>query len=89
VDGPSVTRFLLECVKQPVVDPSFRTKLREKLCALASREIGESATAATIAAQRASLAETKRKREHAAQNLALAENEEQHRVIAEVFERLR
>jgi hypothetical protein len=89
VDGPTATRFLLGCVRQRVLTPSFRAKLETKLRAIAARELGSPRPDQAVETKRAALAETRRKRERAAQNLALAEDETQYKAVAAVFDQLK
>ena len=89
VDGPTATRFLLGCVRQRVLRPSFRSKLEAKLRAIAARELCGPRPDQAVESRRAALAEARGKRERSAQNLALAEDEAQYRAVAAVFEQLR
>jgi hypothetical protein len=88
VDGPTATRFLLGCVRQRVLRPSFRSKLEAKLRTIAARELGGPRPDQAVESKRSALVEARRKRERAAQNLALAEDEMRYKAISAVFEQL-
>jgi hypothetical protein len=71
-----------------VLTTSFRGRLRRKLEAIAERELGAAQPDGVVEGLRSSLAEARRKRERAAENLALADGPGQYRAIAAVFESL-
>ncbi len=89
VDGPTATRFLLGCVRQRVLNPAFRSKLEAKIREIAERELGGPRPDRGVASKRAALAEVCRRRERAAQNMAMAEDQGQYRAVAAVFDQLR
>jgi len=89
VGGPVATQFVLGCVRQKVLAPAFRSKLEAKIREIAERELGGPRPDQGLAARRAALAEAGRKKERAAQNMALAEDQSQYRAVATVFEQLR
>lgn len=88
VDGLAATRFLLGCVRQRLLAPTLRTRLEQKLRAIAAREQSQQRPAEALPSKQAALAAVRRKRERVGQNLALAEDAEQYRAIAAVFEQL-
>jgi hypothetical protein len=88
LDGPTAVRFLLSCVRQRVLEPRILAKLEKRLRDRARQEQGDDAMnqelrsrETTLSALRGTLAKVKR-------NLALADTEEQYRVVATEFERL-
>jgi len=89
VGGPVATQFVLGCVRQKVLAPAFRSKLEAKVREIAESELGSPRPDQRLAIKRAALAEVSRKRERAARNMALAEDQSQYRAIAVVFEELR
>jgi len=89
VGGPVATGFVLGCVRQRVLSPSFRSKLEVKLREIAARELGAPRPDRGVASKRAALAEVSRKRERAARNMALAEDQGQYRAVAAVFDQLK
>jgi len=89
VDGPTATRFVLGCVRQRVLNPAFRSKLEAKIREIAEHELGGPRPERGVASKRASLAEVSRRRDRAAQNMAMAEDQTQYRAVAAVFDQLR
>ncbi len=88
VDGWLATRFVLGCIRQRLLTPGFRGKLEDRLRKLADRDRHDDGIDQEIAKKRTALAELKRKRERVSQNLALAENADQHRAIATIFDQV-
>ena len=88
VDGMLATRFVLGCIRQRLLTPGFRDKLEKRLRKLAERDRHDDGIDQEIAKKRTALAELKRKRERVSQNLALAENADQHRAIATIFDQV-
>jgi hypothetical protein len=89
IDGMLATRFVLGCVRQRLLAPALRSRLEQKLRALAVRECSPGPSEAALSSRRAALASLRGKRERAGENLALAEGPEQYRAVAAVFEQLR
>ena len=89
VGGPVATQFVLGCVRQKVLAPTFRSKLEAKIREIAERELGNPRPDQGLAVRRAALSEVSRKRQRAARNMALAEDQGHYRAVAEVFEQLR
>jgi DNA invertase Pin-like site-specific DNA recombinase len=88
VDGMLATRFMLSCVRQRLLTPSFRIKLEKRLRELAERDRSSVGHDRHIKAKRVALAELRRKRLQVERNLALAETQEQYRAIAGVFDQV-
>ena len=88
VAGPSATQFLLNCIRQRILTPSFRERLKQRLEAIAKCELGAARPDSVVEALRSALVEARRKREKAAENLALAQGPGQFEAIAAVFESL-
>lgn len=82
------TRFVLGCIRQRLLTPGFRAKLEERLRKLAERDRHDVGFDQEIAMKQTALAELTRKRELVTQNLALAENADQHRAIAKIFDQM-
>src|SRR4051812_13545240 len=89
VGGTAATQFVLGCVRQRVLSPSFRSKLESKIREIAERELGDPRPDRGVASKRAALAEMSRRRDRAAQNMAMAEDQGQYRAVAAVFDQLR
>jgi hypothetical protein len=89
VDGLVATRFLLACVRQRFLAPARRTRLEQKVRAIAQREQTRARPDSLLAAQQAALAGVQAKRERAGQNLALAEGPDQYQAVAHIFEELK
>jgi hypothetical protein len=89
VDGLVATRFLLGCIRQRLMAPPLKSKLEQKLRAIAERERSRISPDAELNAKRAMLAAERAKRERAGQNLALAEGPDQFQTVAAVFEQLK
>ncbi len=86
VDGVRATRFLLACVRQRVLAPGFRDRLRKRLEELARNERARAGPAAdAVAALEASLAEVRRKLALATENMAVA-TPDQFRAMSKVFD---
>ena len=89
VDGVQATRFLLSCVRQRILAPGFRDRLRKRLEELARNERAQASPAPDAAAAlEASVAEVRRKRTLAEENMALAATPDQFRAISKVFDQL-
>lgn len=88
VDGRVATSFLLASMRQRILVSGFRTKIEQKLRALAERQHGPNHGLDELNRLRTSLSDVRQKRDLAAKNLALAANEDQHRAIAAVFDQL-
>ena len=90
VDGPTAARFALACVRQRVLAPAFREKVRTKLAAIAARE---GAAGGGLGGERAALertlADVRRQREQAGRNLGLAVDADQYHAVSAVFNELR
>ena len=89
VGGPVATQFVLGCVRQKVLAPAFRSKLEAKIREIAERELGGPRPDQGLASKRAALAEVCRRRERAARNMAMAEDQTQYHAIAAVFDQLK
>jgi hypothetical protein len=89
VDGLLATRFLLGCVRQRLLTPGLRTRLEQKLRAIAEGEHKNARPDTTLTETKAALATVRAKRERAGENLALAEGADQYRAVARVFEELK
>jgi DNA invertase Pin-like site-specific DNA recombinase len=88
VDGVKATRFLLACVRQRVLAPGFRDRLRRRLEERARAEQTEARPAQGAGALEASLAEVRGKLGLAEQNMALAATRDQFRAVSKVFDQL-
>jgi hypothetical protein len=88
VDGPLATRFLLSCIRQRLLTPGFRSRLERRIRQLADRNRDQDGKRSVATTTRAALAELTRKRDRIAMNLALAENPEQHKAIATIFDQV-
>jgi hypothetical protein len=88
VDGMLATRFVLGCIRQRLLTPGFRGKLEKRLRELAEQDRQQDGLDLSIATKRAALAELSRKRERVSENLALAENADQHRAIAKIYDQV-
>jgi hypothetical protein len=89
VGGPMATRFLLNAVRQRVLAPVTLAKLQEKLRRLAEAEHEAGPAENNLSAKKGGLKEVERKLAKASENMAMAENPDQFRAIADVFERLK
>jgi hypothetical protein len=76
------------CIRQRLLTPGFRGKLEKRLRELAERDRHQDSNDQVIATKRAALAEIKRQRERISLNLALAENADQHKAIATIFDQV-
>jgi Resolvase, N terminal domain len=88
VDGVQATAFLLSCVRQRLARPDFRSKLEEKLRAIAERECGDGRTGMELEAKRAELAGLQKNKETAARNMTLASDPQQFGAMQVVFNEL-
>jgi hypothetical protein len=89
VDGVRATRFLLACIRQRILAPGFRDRLRKRLEEIARNEQAQSRPAREATATlEASLAEVRQKRGLAEKNLALAATSDQFRAVSKVFDQL-
>jgi hypothetical protein len=88
VDGMLATRLVLGCIRQRLLTPGFRTRLEQRLRALAERDRDQNSHDQAIATKRAALDELRRKRERVSQNLAFAENADQRKAIATIFDQV-
>lgn len=89
VDGVRATRFLLACIRQRILDSGFRDRLRGRLEEMAGKERAQSAPMRHVTATlEASLAQVRRKRTQAEENMALAATPEQFRAVSKVFDQL-
>ncbi len=89
VDGPTATRFVMACLKQRLLAPTAMAKLEAKLRQLAEQERVDPGINADTKANQAALEQVERNLSKADRNLALAENEDDHRAIAAVRSELR
>ncbi len=89
VDGPTATRFVLSCLRQKLVSPSALEKLKRRLRDLAAAERPASPDSNSIAVKQSTLAKVQADLARVQRNLALADNPEQYRAMASVFEELR
>jgi hypothetical protein len=89
VNGRSATRFAMSCLRQRLASPTVLEKLTKRLYELAARERHSSIESDTRAARQAELGQVRMDLAKAERNLALAENPEQYRSVASVFETLR
>ncbi|HEX6986638.1 MAG TPA: hypothetical protein VF170_14755 [Planctomycetaceae bacterium] len=80
VDGPAAVTFLLGCVRQRVLRPDLRQRLRTRLEERVRREAGREPEGLRRAA--AELARHEREVELAGRNLAQAETDEEYQVIS-------
>ena len=88
VDGPTMTRFVLNCIRQRVLSSSELGQLEEKLRVIAQRELGDSKLDPRLESLRSQLAAVRRKRDTVATNMAMADNPDQYKAIAAVFDTL-
>jgi hypothetical protein len=77
---------VIDCIRQRVLTSSFRERLTEKLRAIAERELGNNKSDGEVERLRSKLSEAQRRRDKAAENLALADGPGQFRAVAAVFE---
>ena len=88
VDGLTATRFVLSCVRQRLLSQTLLPKLERRLTALAEHDMAATQPTHQLEERRSALAQVTRDLERAGRNLALAETESQHKVIAAVFDQL-
>jgi DNA invertase Pin-like site-specific DNA recombinase len=89
LDGLLATRFLLECTKQRILMPGTWANIERHLQELARQEVAGGEQETIVATKKTALAVINAKVERAARNMALAENEEQYKAMASVFEQLK
>lgn len=89
VDGPLATRFMLACTRQRLLAPRIWMKVEQRLQELVRQEAANGGQDEAVTAKKAALALVNGKLERTAANLALAENEDQYKAIASVFEQLK
>jgi hypothetical protein len=78
-----------KCMRQRLFAPGLRSRLEQKLRALAESERARARPDSALAAAKSALAAVRSKRERAGQNLALADGPDQYRAVADVFEQLK
>jgi len=88
IDGPLVTRFLLGCIRQRILQPSILAKLKNRLQKLAEQEMVSKKPDDEVRRTEVALAEVQQQIDQVARNMALAENLQQYKVMARVFEEL-
>ncbi|HUY33150.1 MAG TPA: hypothetical protein VMV69_10240 [Pirellulales bacterium] len=89
VDGPTATQFVLSSLRQKLVIPRVLEKLKERLQELAMGEQIPSSHLAELSVQRSDLERVNANLTKVQGNMALADNPEQYRAMASVFEDLR
>jgi len=89
VDGPMATQFVLTSLRQKLVNPRVLQKLKERLRELAEGEQIASSHRDELAVQQAELVMVNANLKKVQGNMALADNREQYRAMALVFEDLR
>jgi hypothetical protein len=85
IQGATATQFLLNCLRQRVLNPITLEKLEARLHQLATSEIGDDPTARQLEKKKAELAVLQRKVETVSRNMALAETTDERNAIAAVF----
>ena len=88
VDGPTATRFVLSCMQQKLLSPRLLEKLKARLAKLAQDEQLDGRNAAQFKTMQARLQRLETDLATAKRNMALAQNEEHHRAVAEVYDGL-
>ena len=88
VDGPTATRFVLNCIREHLKTPKFRSRLEQRLRQLAQREHDFSTHAKNDASKAAELAQLTQQLHRVSENLALAPNDEQFQAMSRVFDQL-
>jgi hypothetical protein len=87
--APTATRFLLGCIRQQLFSPLLRSKLEQKLRAIAKREQRQSRSEDANASKKAQLSAVRARLEVASRNLALVEGPDQRDAVAKVFDELK
>ncbi len=88
VNGPTATRFGLSCIRQKLVSPMARQKLRQRLERLAKMQPKDDQIAQEINKKQSELNAATRQLDSVTTNLALAETVDQRSAIAKVFDQL-
>ena len=86
VEGPIATQFLLSCIRQRTLSPAQIAKLKEKLHAIAVREMTRCKPEHRIESLRAAVAKVAEEKETVTRNMALAQSPEQFQAMAAVFD---
>lgn len=89
VDGPTAKRFVLSCVRQRLLSPTLMKRLEQRLTELAEHESAKQGSEQETARKSSALAKVRADMEKVSRNLALAENPDQYRAVAAVFEDLK
>jgi hypothetical protein len=89
VDGPTATQFVMSCLRQKLAAPHLRERLQNRLKDLAAEERLASIEPDVMSAKRTELAKVQADLEKVGTNMALAENPQQYRKVASVFDGLR
>lgn len=89
VDGPTATRFVLSCVRQRLLSPTLMKRLEQRLTELAERQSAKQGSEQETARKSSALAKVRADMEKVSRNLALADNADQYRAVAAVFEELK
>jgi len=85
VDGPTASRFVMSSLRKRLGTPKLREKLQQRLRSLAEQEAAEPLWEQELSAKRTELSQLDADLEKVARNLALADDQQQHKAIAKVF----
>jgi hypothetical protein len=89
VNGPTATRFVLSCLQQRLGSADLRAKLEARVRRIARSDTTETRSGQTETAKRQELATISSNIEKVTQNLALADNPEQYKAMATIFDDLK
>jgi hypothetical protein len=88
VDGMQATRFALGAIQQRVFAPMVLSKLKEKLLALAQRDLNASRFEHSAKSLQAALAKVTTELDTASRNLGFAANQDQYQAVSKIFDTL-
>jgi DNA invertase Pin-like site-specific DNA recombinase len=89
VDGPAATQFLLSCVRQRLLSPNLLPKLEARIRKLATAVEPTDQAEHETATKRRAIEDVDTEIAKVSRNLALADNPDQFKAIASVFEQLK